>query len=98
MRASTVMLIAVLLFVVHRWAANQKAVDAKTVVEGVFAILVIAMLDQGQTEPVAKGFAWLFLVVAAYNVIPVIAKAGGTQGKISTITGALPASGGITTA
>ncbi len=87
MRASTIMLLAVTLYVVHRWATNQKAVDAKTVIEGIFAVLVIAMLDQGRTEPIATGFAWLFLVVAAYTTIPVIAKASGTA-KTTPKTGA----------
>lgn len=75
MRASTIMMLAVMLYVVHRWATNQKAVDGKTVVEGIFAILVIAMLDQGRTEEIARGFAWLFLVTAAYTAIPAIGKA-----------------------
>jgi hypothetical protein len=80
MRASTIMLMAVGLYVVHRWATPGKtALDGKTLVEGVFAILVIAMLDQGQTEEIAKGFAWLFFVVAAYAAIPSITKA--TQAK-----------------
>lgn len=70
MRASTVMALGMILYVIHRWAANKTAVDAKTVVEGVFAIAVVAMLDQGRTEGIAKGFAWLFFVVAAYNAIP----------------------------
>lgn len=92
MRASTVMLLAVLLFVVHRWATNQKAVDAKTVVEAVFAVLVIAMLDQGRTEQIARGFAWLFFIGAAYTAVPAITKAAnapanaakGTPGRITT--------------
>ena len=79
MRASTIMLVAVLLYVVHRWATNKKAVDPKTVVEAAFAILVIALLDQGETEPVARGFAWLFLAAAAYVTVPTIAKAGGVK-------------------
>lgn len=81
MRASTIMLVAVLLYMVHRWATNKTAVDAKTVVEAAFAILVIALLDQGETEQVAKGFAWLFLVAAAYTAIPVIGKAASSQPK-----------------
>lgn len=95
MRASTIMLTAVLLYVVHRWATNQKAVDARTVVEGAFAILVIAMLDQGRTEPVARGFAWLFLLGAAYVAIPSIAKASASTGKPATGTTQAP---GTTTA
>lgn len=88
MRASTIMVIAVLLYVVHRWATNQKAVDAKTVVEAAFAILVIAILDQGRTEEIARGFAWIFLFAAAYTAIPTIAKASG-----NSTTGS---SGGVT--
>ncbi len=81
MRASTIMLVAVLLYMVHRWATNKTAVDARTVVEAAFAILVIALLDQGETEQVAKGFAWLFLAAAAYTAIPVIGKAASSQPK-----------------
>lgn len=91
MRASTIMVLAVLLYVVHRWATNQKAVDGKTVIEAGFAILVIAALDQGRTEDIARGFAWLFLVMAAYTAIPSIAKAAGTSGqqRVSAITSKL---------
>lgn len=62
MNASTVMIIAVFAAVIGRWAHNQPTASVKTVVEAAFAILVIAMLDQGPTEAVAKGFAWLFLM------------------------------------
>lgn len=61
MSASTVMFVAVLAAVVGRWSHNQPTGSVKTVVESAFAIIVIALLDQGRTEPVAKGFAWLFL-------------------------------------
>lgn len=78
MRASTIMLVAVLLYVVHRWATNKTAVNPQIVVEAAFALLVVALLDQGETEPVAKGFAWLFLAGAAYTTLPTIAKAAGS--------------------
>lgn len=61
MNASTVMIVAVLAAVIGRWAHNQPTASIKVVVEAVFAVLVVAMLDQGRTEPIAKGFAWLFL-------------------------------------
>jgi hypothetical protein len=86
MRASTLMLVAAVLYVVHRWASNEKAVDGKIIVEAAFAVLVIAMLDQGRTEPVATGFAWLFLIGAAYTAIPSIAKAAGTTTAAKTST------------
>ena len=78
MRASTIMLAAALLYMVHRWATNKTAVDSKTVVEVAFAVFVIALLDQGETEPVARGFAWLFFAGAAYAAIPAIYKASGS--------------------
>jgi len=83
-RATSLMMLAVFLFILHRWATNQPAVNTKIVVSGVFAILVIAFMDQGATEPVAKGFAWLFLIVAIYNMAPVLARAAGTA---TTTTG-----------
>lgn len=60
MRASTIMLVAFGVGIIGRWAHNQK-VTGGTVVRAVFAILVIAALDTGKTEPVAKGLASLFL-------------------------------------
>lgn len=72
MRASVVMFLAVLLYIVHRWATGQSAVTLPIVLSGLFVIFVIALLDQGRTEKVAKGFAWLFFIVAAYNAIPAL--------------------------
>jgi hypothetical protein len=61
MSATEIMVIAIMLGVVGRWANDQTAVpSARSVVEIVFALLLISMLDQGKTEPIAKGFAWLF--------------------------------------
>jgi hypothetical protein len=74
MRASTIMLAAVVLYVAHRWATGKTAIDGKTLIESLFVILVIAFLDQGKTEPIAKGFALLFLAVAAYTAIPSVTK------------------------
>jgi hypothetical protein len=54
------MLVAFGVGILGRWAHNQK-ITAATAVRAVFAILVIAALDTGKTEPVAKGLASLFL-------------------------------------
>ena len=62
MRATTIMLLAAGLLVAGHWAHNEPSVTPKIAIEMAFAILVIAALDQGQTEPVAQGFAWLFLL------------------------------------
>lgn len=83
-----VMALAILLYVIARWAHDKPAVTLGGVISGLFAIFIIAMLDQGRTEQVAKGFAWLFFIVAAYNAIPPLStlavqggKAGATQVK-----------------
>jgi hypothetical protein len=80
MRASHIMAVAVVLYVIKRWATpGETAVSVQVVAGGLFAIGVIALLDSGKTEPVAKGFAWLFLAVAAYNAVPAIAAAAGKK-------------------
>jgi len=55
------MLIAFGVAILGRWAHKQ-SIGAGTIVRALFAILVIAALDDGETEPIAKGFASLFLV------------------------------------
>lgn len=67
------MFLAVILYIIARWSRNEPALNIQVVVGGAFAILIIALLDHGKTEEVAKGFAWLFALGAAYNAIPAIA-------------------------
>jgi hypothetical protein len=55
------MIVAIMAAVIGRWSHNQPTASVKVVVEAAFAVLVIALLDQGRTEAIAKGFAWLFL-------------------------------------
>lgn len=84
MNASTVMIVAVFAAVIGRWAHNQPAGSVKTVVEATFAVFVIALLDQGQTEPIAKGFAWIFLAaVLLSNNSPLTGIAKIVNGKTS---------------
>lgn len=81
MRASSIMIFAVAAALIGRWSHNKPTASAKAVIETVFAIIVIALLDQGQTEGIAKGFAWLFLsAVLLGNNSPLtgLAKATGT--------------------
>lgn len=63
MRATTVMLVAIAAAVLGRWGHNKPTATAKDVVEGLFAVIVIGLLDAGPTAPIAQGFAWLFLIV-----------------------------------
>lgn len=62
MNATTVMAVAIVGGIVGRWAHNRPTVPpAAGIVKIIFAVVVIAALDQGRTQDVAKGFAWLFL-------------------------------------
>lgn len=62
MNATELMGVALLLAVVGRWEHNQATVPSgKAIVEVIFALLVIAFLDQGRTQPLARGFAYIFL-------------------------------------
>ena len=62
MSATTVMAVAIVGGVVGRWAHNKPTVPSgKVIVEIIFAVVLIAALDQGRTQPIASGFAWLFL-------------------------------------
>lgn len=62
MGATTVMAIAIVGGLVGRWAHNKKAVpSAGGLVSIAFAVVVIAALDGGRTQDIARGFAWLFL-------------------------------------
>ena len=81
MRASVVMAIAVILYIIARWTRNKPAVTLASVLGGAFAIFVIALLDHGRTEEIAKGFAWLFALVAFYAASPGFFKALGQAGK-----------------
>ena len=86
MRATTVMLLAIGLLVLTHWANDEPTVNPKMVVELVFALLVIALLDQGETEPVAKGFAWLFfaaVLLSSKSLLTALGKAGGTSTSTS---------------
>lgn len=62
MNATTVMGIAIVGGIVGRWAHNRPTVpSASGIVKLMFAVVVIAALDSGSTQQVARGFAWLFL-------------------------------------
>lgn len=80
MRASTMMLVAFGALILGHWANNKPTWNVKLVIEMAFAVIVIALLDQGKTEPVARGFALLFVVAVLL-------------GKNSPITGIARAAG-----
>jgi hypothetical protein len=80
-KASTMMLAAFALAALGHWSRNKPVATGKQVVQAVFALLVIAALDQGRTADIAKGFAGLFLaavLLGPNSPLTAIAKAGGT--------------------
>lgn len=84
MRATTIMLLAIGALILAHWAHGKPTVNPKMVVELAFALIVIAALDQGDTEPVARGFAWLFLAAVLLSngsVLTALAGAGGPAPK-----------------
>ena len=81
MSATVIMIVAVLLYVLVRWSRNEPAVTIGSVISGVFVVAVIALLDRGRTQGVARGFAYLFLLVVAYNFIPALTKALAAAAK-----------------
>ena len=81
MRATTVMLVALGLAVAGRWAHDRR-ITGREVAGAAFAWLVIALLDNPATAPVAQGFAWLFFVaVALGNNSPITGVSKAVAGK-----------------
>jgi hypothetical protein len=81
MKATMVFLIAWGALVLGHWANNKPTINQKQVIEMAFALIVIAIMDQGETEPVAKGFAWLFLAAVLLrndSILTALAKRTGT--------------------
>lgn len=64
MSATTLMAIGIVGGLVGRWSHNQPAIPPPAgLVKIAFAVVVIAAFDQGRTQDIARGFAWLFLAV-----------------------------------
>lgn len=85
------MLLAWALLIIGHWAHGKPTINAKQVIEMVFAILIIAMLDQGNTEGIARGFALLFLVAVLLgnnSPLTALSKVTGTGTTAPGNTGA----------
>lgn len=66
------------------WANNQPTTGARQVLEMTFALLLIALLDQGETQPIAKGFAWLFLAAVLLRSDSILAALQKHQNPATT--------------
>lgn len=81
MSATVVFALAWASLILGHWANNQPTINVKQIIEMAFALIVISLLDQGETEPVAKGFAWLFLaavLLRSDSILTALAKRTGT--------------------
>jgi len=81
MSATVVFALAWGALILGHWANGKPTINVKQLLEMAFALLVIALLDQGETEPIAKGFAWLFLaavLLRSDSILTALAKRTGT--------------------
>lgn len=90
MSATKIMGFAIAAGIIGRWANNKKAlpsIPGSLQVAG--ALLLVALLDGGKTEPVAKGFAWLFTAaVFLSSDSPLTGLAKAENGGITPTTAA----------
>lgn len=61
--ATVILFIALITGVAGRWAHGKSLPSGKGLLQIVFALIVITAMDRGETRPIARGFAWLFLAV-----------------------------------
>lgn len=89
MTASSMMLVAIAAGVVGRWSHNENAVpSAKAVIEVLFALVLISAMDTGRTQPIARGFALLFLAaVLLSDNSPLTGLAKSTSGATAQTAG-----------
>lgn len=59
--ATVILFLALLTGIIGRWAHGKSLPSGTGVVQIVFAIVLITVLDRGETRPIARGFAYLFL-------------------------------------
>jgi hypothetical protein len=88
MRAAYVVLLALVLLVIGHWAAGKTAITIQGVVGGVIVMILVAALDHGATEEIAKGIAWIFLAVVALNPdSPITAISNAVNAKTAASAG-----------
>lgn len=82
MSATTIMLIAFGALILGHWANSEPTLSVKTLVEMLFAILLIAFLEGiPSLAGIASGLAWLFLaavLLSNKSILTGLAKTTGT--------------------
>lgn len=79
MRSSSIVLVTAVIVLLGRWSQGKK-VEATIVVGGLFAALMISMLDSAQPK-LARGLAWLIFTSAALTYLgPILVNAQKSGG------------------
>jgi hypothetical protein len=82
MSAVTVMLFAWGCLILAHWANSEPTISTGQVVEMTIALVLIAVLEGiPSAEPLAKGFAWIFLAATLLSSKSIISAIG--TGKIA---------------
>lgn len=88
--ATVILFLALTAGVVGRWAHGKSLPTGTGLLQIVFALVVITVMDRGQTRPIARGFAYLFLAVVLLGPDSPLAalnrKAPATPAKPNTKT------------
>ena len=84
--ATVIFFLALLSGIVGRWAHGKSLPSGKGILQIVFALVVITVLDRGQTRPIARGFAYLFLAVILLGPDSPITAFVGTGKGVNKIT------------
>jgi hypothetical protein len=76
-RASHIVLLAIVLKLLGRWAHNEPTLSVGTIFGAIFVLIVVGMMDSSNTEPIAKGVAWLILaavLLANDSIVPALGR------------------------
>lgn len=85
--ATVIFFLALLSGIIGRWAHGKSLPSGKGILQIVFALVVITVMDRGQTRPIARGFAYLFLAVILLGPdSPINAFVSGTGKATNKIT------------
>ena len=81
MKASSLILLAAIIALLGRWAAD-KPIKSTEIVGALFAALIIGIMDNGSGHKLAMAFAWLFVVAASLTSLEPILTNTTASGKV----------------
>jgi hypothetical protein len=88
MNATTIFIAGIGAGVLGRWAHNQPAVpSAGKTVSVVASLILISAIDHGETQQVARGFAWLFLAAVLLSSNSILTGLSTSTGGTAMVAG-----------